>query len=161
MSERRSFLDDLDKKIIRELQVDCRINLVELEKKLGVAKSTIHYRINRLEEEKIITGYSAKIDLFKLADDFEAVVLIRSKYGPEYSDKIKLLFNEIPGIWAVYNVLGDIDFVILMRADNREEFVKNLEKIESSKLVERTSTVVIANILKEEEKYVPQIDKPE
>ncbi len=154
MSERRSFLDETDEKILFELQKDSTINLEALAKKLDSTKSTIHYRIKRLEEEEIIEGYHAKVNTFKFADDFQAVVLIRAKYGPDFSKKVGSLLSNVPGVWAIYNVLGEIDFVILMRAKNRKDFVKNLEIIEGSTLIERTITTVIANIIKEEEKFL-------
>lgn len=153
---RRSFLDDDDKNILNELQKDCRINLVDLAKKLDIPKSTIHYRIKRLEEENIIEGYHAKVDLFKMGDDFQGAVLIRAKYGPDFTQKVGEMLSTIPGVWAVYNILGEIDFIVLMRAENREEFVKRLEIIESSNVVERTNTLVIANIVKEDEKYIDE-----
>ena len=81
-------------------------------------------------------------------------MLIRAKYGPDFSKKVGKMLSEIPGVWAVYNVLGEIDFVILMRAENRGQFIKNLELIEGSNLIERTNTTVIANIVKEDEKYL-------
>lgn len=155
MPSRRSFLDETDKKILTLLQIDSRISLAEIAKKLDISKSTAHYRIRRLENENIIKGYCAKIDLFKLSDDFQAIVLIRAKYGPEYSDKISEVLSEIPGVWGIYNVLGEWDFIVLMRAENREEFIKELEsKIESSGLFERTNTTVVARIIKETEKFV-------
>ncbi len=155
MSSRRNFLDKLDQKILTLLQIDSRIPVGEIATKLNISKSTVHYRIRRLENEKIIKGYCAKVDLFKLSDDFQAIVFIRAKYGPKYSDKVSKLLSGIPGVWAIYNVLGEWDFVVLMRGENREEFVKELEsKIESSGLFERTNTAVIAKIIKETDKFV-------
>ena len=154
LTERRSFLDKIDEKILNELQKDSTINLEALAMKLNSTKSTIHYRIKRLEEENIIEGYHAKVDSFKLSDDFQAVILIRAKYGPDYSEKIGEMLKNIPGVWAVYNVLGDIDFVVLMRAKNRKQFINRMEIIEGSNLVERTNTTVIAHIIKEDQKYI-------
>ncbi len=155
MSIHRSFLDDIDKRLLDLLQRDCKISLSQIAEKLALSKSRVHYRIKRLEKEKIIEGYHAKVNLFKLAADFQAIVLIRGKYGPEYSEKVSKALSEIPGVWAIYNVLGEWDFVVLMRAESREDFIRELEaKIESSHLLERTNTTVIARIIKETEKYV-------
>jgi DNA-binding Lrp family transcriptional regulator len=154
MKKNHGSLDDIDKKILKILQTDCRIPLGNIAEELSISKSTVHYRIRRLERREIIEGYHAKVNLFKLADDFQAIILIRAKYGPEYRKKIANALSKIPGIWAIYEVLGDWDYVVLMRADNREQFIKELDsRVEGTNLIERTNTTVISRIIKESEKY--------
>ncbi len=145
-------LDKIDRGILKILQEDCRTPLEEIAKKLTVSKSTVHYRVKRLEAEGIIQGYYAKVNAAKLGKDFLTITLVRGKYGPGYHEKVGKMLAEIPGVWAVYFVLGEIDFIVLARADNREKFMERLEKIISSGEIERTNTQVIAEILKEDQR---------
>ena len=118
---RRSFLDDVDKQLLNLLQEDCRRPVLELAKKLGVPKSTVSYRIKRLEEEGIIEGYHAKINPSKLGQVIQLIVQIRAKFGQGYAENIGEALTKIPGIWGVYFVYGESDFIIMARSKNREE----------------------------------------
>ena len=58
-------LDMLDKKILFELEKDASIPVSILAKRLKRSKEVINYRIQRLEREKILLGYSAIVDTAK------------------------------------------------------------------------------------------------
>lgn len=107
---------------------------------LGVPKSTIHYRIHRLEQAGVIEHYFAKLNATKLGNDYLAAVLAWAKYGPHYHERIGRKIAAIPGVWGVYYVLGDSDFVLLIRAKDREDYMQKLEKISSMPDIEMTST---------------------
>jgi Lrp/AsnC family leucine-responsive transcriptional regulator len=142
-------LDKIDRNLLKILQQDSRVPLQLIAKRLGIPKSTVHYRIGRFEREKIIEGYYAKLNPAKLGYDYLAVVLVRAKYGPRYHRKVGLRLSKIPGVWAVYYVLGDFDFVVLIRALDRDDYMGKLERMSSMSDIERTSTQVVARIVKE------------
>ncbi|QEE17606.1 Lrp/AsnC family transcriptional regulator [Promethearchaeum syntrophicum] len=163
MTKTRSLLDETDKKILNILQKDCTVPLNKIAKLLDISKSTVHYRMKRLKSENIIEGYHAKVNFARLGDDFQAIIHIRAKYSKNYVEKVGKELAKIQGVWAIYNVLGDNDFIIMVRAINREELMNKLEEMRTSNLIERTNTVVIARILKEEERLffetdIPQVD---
>ncbi len=160
MTPRRSLLDDTDKKILNILQKDCNIPLDKIAKMLNISKSTVHYRIKRLESEEIIDGYHAKVNFSRLGDDFQAIIHIRAKYSKNYVEKVGKELAKIQGVWAIYNVLGDNDFILMVRAVNREELMGKLEEMRTTNLIERTNTTVIARILKEEERLFFETDIP-
>lgn len=147
---KRLGIDKIDLRILGALQDDCRARLESIAKELGIPKSTVHYRIRRLEETGVIERYSAKVNAAKLGKDYLAVDLVRAKYGPHYHQRIGKRIAAIPGVWAVYYVLGDNDFVLLIRADDREDYMRTVEKISSMPDVERSSTQVVAKVIKED-----------
>jgi len=146
----RPELDKIDIQILQALQEDCRTPLENVAKKLGVPKSTIHYRIRRLEQSGTIEHYFAKVNATKVGKDYLLVVLVRAKYGPRYHERIGRRIAAIPDVWAVYYVLGDNDFVLLIRANDREDYMHKLERISSMPDIERTSTQVVAKVVKED-----------
>lgn len=153
-------LDELDKKILNELQLDCRQSLDAISKKLGVPKSTIYYRIRKLEENSVIEGYYAKVNPKVLGHEYFTVTLVRAKYGPGYHKKVGKILASVPGVWAVYYVLGDYDFIIIARAKSREEFVKNiLEKFINLDEVERTNTITVVEIFKEDTRILFDVEE--
>lgn len=146
--------DSIDVTILDMLQKDCRVPLHRIARKLGVPKSTVHYRVRRLEHLGALEGYYAKLNAAQLGFDYMTVVLVRAKYGPKYHEKVGRRLARIPGVWAVYYVLGDIDFIVTIRARNRDDYMAKLEAISSMLDIERTSTQIVAKVVKED----PRID---
>jgi Lrp/AsnC family leucine-responsive transcriptional regulator len=143
-------LDELDKKILRELQKDCRSPLQEIAERVSAPVSTIHYRVKRLEKEGIILRYSAIINQEKLEMDYITVILVRAKYGPNYYESLGKEIAKVPGVWAVYFSLGQVDFFVLTRAHDRNEYMEILNQLMQIKGIVRTNTNVIARVIKED-----------
>jgi len=102
----------------------------------------------------VIERYYAKLNASKLGKDYLVVVLARAKYGPHYHQRIGKKIASVPGVWAVYYVLGDNDFVLLIRANDRDDYMRTLEKISNMPDIERTSTQVVANVIKEDPRII-------
>jgi Lrp/AsnC family leucine-responsive transcriptional regulator len=147
-------LDRIDRILLKILQQDSRIPLQQIAKKLGIPKSTVHYRIGRLERERIIQGYYAKLNPSRLGYDYLAVVLVRAKYGPQYHRKVGVKLARVPGVWGVFYMLGDFDFIVMIRAFDRDDYMEKLERISSMSDIERTSTQVVARVVKDD----PRVD---
>lgn len=106
--------------------------------------------MKRLEKEGIVTGYSATVDAEKLGMDYITVISVWADFGPGYYEKIGKELTKVPGVWAVYYCLGDIDFFVLTRAKDREEFLKILDKLMNIEGITRTNTHVAIKVLKED-----------
>jgi Lrp/AsnC family leucine-responsive transcriptional regulator len=143
-------LDELDVAILRELQKDCRVPLQVIAAKVKSSTSTVHYRVKRLEREGIIDGYYAHINPEKVGMDYITIIKIMASYGPKYYERIGNDLRNIPGIWAVYYSLGEQDFFVLTRSKDRIEFMETLDKVMSTKGIERTATQVIAKVVLED-----------
>jgi len=150
MRNLKPVLDETDLSILRFLQKDCQMPLGNLARKLGVPKSTLHYRIKRLERAGVIEGYYAKTSPLKLGYDYVAIVLVRARYGPHYHKRVGKKIAAIQGVWAVYYVLGEYDFIVLVRALNREDYMNKLEQLIGMPDIERTSTQIAAKVVKED-----------
>jgi len=149
-AQSNSTLDEIDSGILRILQEDCRTPLDQIADRLRVPKSTIHYRIKRLEGEGIIEGYYARVSHAKLGRDYVTATFIRAKYGPGYHEKAGQKLSEISGVWGVYFILGENDFILMSRSSSREDYLQKLEQIMNMPEIERTSTQVVAKVIKED-----------
>ena len=149
-AQSNSTLDEIDSGILRILQEDCRTPLDQIADRLRVPKSTIHYRIKRLEGEGIIEGYYARVSHAKLGRDYVTATFIRAKYGPGYHEKAGQKLSEISGVWGVYFILGENDFILMSRSNSREDYLQKLEQIMNMPEIERTSTQVVAKVIKED-----------
>ncbi|MBM5805995.1 MAG: Lrp/AsnC family transcriptional regulator [Candidatus Verstraetearchaeota archaeon] len=141
-------LDDLDLKIVHRLQNNCMIHCETIASELKIPASTLRYRIKQLEKNGIIEGYYAKVNPLKLGKDYLTVVFIRIKYGRNYNAIGKRLAS-IPGVWAVYFVLGEMDFIVHLRVRDRDDFLRILDQFLDMEDIERISTHVIIKVMKE------------
>jgi DNA-binding Lrp family transcriptional regulator len=143
-------LDKSDKIILKMLQEDCNISLKKIGEKTGLSSSTVHYRVNRLREEGVITGFKACVNPLKVGKEILAISLITGRYGPDYSKKIGERISKIPGVWATYFLLGNIDFAVLLRASTREELKEIVDSFIRIDEVERSNTYLILDRIKED-----------
>ena len=143
-------LDELDFTILRELQTDCRTPLQDIADKAGAPTSTVHYRVKRLEKEGVIDGYFAHINPEELGLDFLTVIQVRATYGPGYSKRIGKQLAKIQGVWAVYFILGEYDFIVLTRSKDKDDYLKILDKLMETPGIERTSTQVVGEVIRQE-----------
>jgi len=143
-------LDKNDKIILKMLQEDCNVSLKKIGEKTGLSSSTVHYRVNRLIEEKVITSFKANVDPLKVGKEILAISLVTGRYGPDYSKKIGEKIAKIQGVWAVYFLLGNIDFAVLLRASSREELKDIVDAFIKIEEVERSNTYLILDRIKED-----------
>lgn len=141
-------LEEKDRKILNILVDDSRLSLRQIAKKAGMSVATAMHRIKKLEEEGIIEKYSAKIDYEKTGYDIEVIIEIRISKGKLMDVEKKIAAN--PNVFAVYDVIGAFDAVVLARFKTRRQMDYFLKKLQTYEFVERTETKLILNAVKEE-----------
>jgi DNA-binding Lrp family transcriptional regulator len=142
-------LDDLDKNIINALISNSKLSYREIAKKVKVSVATIMHHIKKLEQDKIITRYTTKIDYDKVNFDVEVMIEVRISKGKLFEMEKKI--SNHPNVFAVYDLTGDFDAIILARFKNRKSMDSFLKKIQTYDFVERTNTRLILNTIKEKE----------
>lgn len=70
-------MDSLDMQIIKSIEKEGRISHEELSKRLNLSRPAIHNRVNKLEEQGVISGYKAIINWGKLGYTTNALVSLR------------------------------------------------------------------------------------
>ena len=82
-------IDEIDWKILKELQINARISFAELGRRVGLTTPAVIERIRKLEDAKIITGYRAEIDTAKVGLPITAFIRM-SITGVDYSHIIEV-----------------------------------------------------------------------
>lgn len=103
-------LDDKDVEIVEALQLDGRMPMSELGRRIGLSQPATSERVKRLEERGVITGYGARINLPALGLDMTAI--IRLKTAHEHIRACLRQFEELPHIVEVHRVTGDDCFIL-------------------------------------------------
>lgn len=140
--------DETDTKILKNLLVDARLSARQLAYKLGLSTVTVLTRIKKLEQKKIITGYTARFDHQILGYDLTAIIEIKTAKGKMLEIENKIAENE--NVCAVYDITGPADILLIGKFKNRDElsrFVKSLSAIPN---VENTETHIVLNTIKED-----------
>jgi DNA-binding Lrp family transcriptional regulator len=122
-------LDKIDKKILYELEQNSRRSLGKIAKKVRTSKQTLHYRIQRLVKEGVITGFITSIDLAKLGFvEYEVWIQLQ-----ELSlEKRKLFLDHMgkhPNIRWLASCGGKYDVALAILATNLSEFISNFKTI--------------------------------
>jgi Lrp/AsnC family leucine-responsive transcriptional regulator len=82
-------IDEIDWKILKELQINARISFAELGRRVGLTTPAVIERIRKLEDAGIITGYRAEIDTAKVGLPITAFIRM-SITGIDYSHIIEV-----------------------------------------------------------------------
>ncbi len=141
-------IDETDRKIINALVENSRLSYREIAKRIGVSVATVMNRVNRLEAQKIVEKYSTKVNYEKIGYDVEVLIEVRISKGKLFEVEKKIATH--PNVFAIYDVTGPFDAIILARFRNRRQMDNFLKKIQSYDFVERTETQFILNTIKEE-----------
>ena len=108
-------LDNIDRKIILELQKDAKRQFKVIAKKLNVSEGTIKNRVTRLINRGILK-LEARVNPFALPNQISAVVGVNLKER-NHEEKIKEI-EKIPGITSVWNAAGRFDLFFEIMVDS-------------------------------------------
>lgn len=107
-------IDLINRKILYELDTNCRQSNSRIAKKLKISKDVVHYRIKKLEEARIIEGYRAIIDISKLGYVTYRVYLKFQNMYKEVEDELIENLKQTPHVCWVGKLVGRVDFVFVL-----------------------------------------------
>ena len=87
---------EIDAELIRLLEQDARLSTSELARRLGIARSTVQSRIERLERSGTIAGYTLRLGATATPNDVQAHVSIR--VSPKHQASVERQLMKLPGI---------------------------------------------------------------
>lgn len=134
-------LDEQDRVLLRELAADGRASHRELAQRTGFSLATVNRRIRALEAAKVIKGYAAIIDAEALGWTLTAVIGLRIDKGHVRAVHEKI--SSDPRIFAVYDVTGEWDGLVLVRLRGREDLDDLVKTTLSLPHINRTNTMVV------------------
>ena len=135
-------LDKLDFQIIQEMMEDAEISYADLGKKLFVSGGTIHVRIKKLEELKVVKGKKLSVNLKSLGYDVIAFIGIYLEKSSMYDSVAKEL-KKVQQIVRLNYTTGNYSmFAEIVCKDIKElRFVLH-DELQKIKGIERTETFI-------------------
>ncbi|MFW9831095.1 MAG: Lrp/AsnC family transcriptional regulator [Candidatus Thorarchaeota archaeon] len=149
-------LDEKDRKILRELERDCRQRTNAIAKATNIPVTTVHNRIKKLSDSGHIHSFRAVLDPEKLDKplvSFVFVSLNRNSLGNTESKTDREMIARIaahPAIQEVHTVTGDWDLLLKIRAKDIGELEGIItSELREPKLIERAQTICAMATYKE------------
>ena len=141
-------IDEIDRKILKELTDDCRMSYRQVAKKVRVSVGTALNRIKRMEKAGVIKGYSAIIDQEKIGYQLTGIAEITVSKGKLLD--MEQAISKLSNTCAVYDVTGLTDALVIAKFHSREELSKFTKGLLSLPFVDRTNTRVVLTTIKED-----------
>ena len=107
-------LDKLDRKILSNLLSNGRESIANLSRNIGLSRTAVSERINRLEKSGVIKGYTAQIRVENEGRQAASYLLISCDKGRK--DEVTEALKEIPEIRLTSIVGGSYDIIALIEA---------------------------------------------
>ena len=144
----QTFIDELDKEILKLLLMDSRLSYRQIAGKIGASVATVITRIKRLEENGVIKNYTATLDHEKLG--FELSVAIEVTVSRGKLIEVEREIAKHKNVCAVYDITGLTDTLIIAKFKSRKELNDFVKRLLSMPYVERTNTHLVLNTVKED-----------
>ncbi len=106
-------MDNVDRKILAELQEDGRLSITELAHRVGLSVSPCHRRLRELERAGVVSGYRAVVDAEAVGLGFQALVFVTMRQ--EDRDTVAAFeraVEAVPQVVQAERLFGDPDYLL-------------------------------------------------
>jgi Lrp/AsnC family leucine-responsive transcriptional regulator len=123
-------LDDLDRRILEELQKDNRVSMQDLAEKVHSSAPTCLRRVKRLREEDVIIGDVCVVDPAAIGRRMTMIVEVTlERERPDILDLFRQAVLGCEQISLCYYVTGDVDFVLILHVADMEEYEGVIDRL--------------------------------
>ena len=134
-------LDPTDTALLALLRDDARAPTAELARKLKLSRTTVQSRMERLQRQRVIAGYTVVVPDELEAGLVRAHVLIT--LAPKRSGAIEVALRKIPEVRVLHSVSGPFDLIAIVAAASIGELDALIDRIGVLDGVERTTSAIV------------------
>lgn len=156
-------LDRIDRQILQLLRKDGRMSHAAIAKEVRLSGPAVHERVRKLEQQGIISGYTAVLNPEALDRNNVAFALVTLKEGTEFAadDPIVKQITAEPDVLEFHRVAGEDCYLIKIRTATNKDLEQLLRRIRSIPGVARSrTTIVLSTELERPSIEVPQPESP-
>jgi len=132
---------ELDSRLIQLLTQNARLSNSELSRRLGVSRSTIQSRIERLEQTGVIQGYTLKLNPRSDKNVVQAHVSI--SVAPKLQAAVERNLLKLRGVGTLFTTSGADDLIAIIQADSTAELDQCLDSIRDTDGVLDTRSAIV------------------
>jgi DNA-binding Lrp family transcriptional regulator len=136
----QSDLDDLDQKLLAALAANSSTSTSQLARRFKVARSTVQARIERLERNGIIAGYTIRLGQTVTLRRIRATVLlsVEPRAAPQVLQRLKAM----PEVESAHTSTGRVDLILTVAADTTQALDETLDRIGAISGVSDTESLI-------------------
>ena len=128
MTTRSRLLDDVNRRLITELQADPRMSMSALGRLVGMSAPAVTERVERLERAGVISGYRLEVDPAALGLPVTAFARLRPAAGQ--LTKAADLVARMPQVSECHRITGEDCFLLKVHASSVERLADVLDRLQ-------------------------------
>lgn len=134
-------MDDTDEALLARLQENARTSTAELARALGLSRTTVQSRLERLERSGVITGYTVRLSDARSRSMVQAYVWVT--VAPRAAAAVVAALRRLPAVRLLHSVSGPFDMVVMACAPSVGHIDALIDSIGALEGVERTTSSIV------------------
>lgn len=130
-----------DNTLIALLRENARAPIADLARRLGVSRTTVQSRLERLESRGVIAGYSVKLSSDHEKGLVRAHILVT--VPPKLAAAVTAELRRIPEVRTLHSVSGSFDMIVIVEAPSVADLDALIDRVGALEGVERTLSSII------------------
>lgn len=132
-------IDETDRALVALLSADARMPVSDLARRLGLARTTVQARIERLVARGAIAGFTIRRGA-ALKEAIRATVLVCIE--PHAQAEVLSRLRQLPAVETVHTVSGRVDLMVIVCAASTEELDATLDRIAEARGVRSSESLI-------------------
>ena len=138
---KKETLDEIDEEIIKILQENAKTSYRVIQDKLNISIGTIHNRISKLEKNKIIEGYTLKLNNEKLG--YKLTFLIRINIDGKHTQEILEEITRKPEVCSVFHTTGEQSAALICRFKEAQDVHNFIRELNEKEFITKTNSNMV------------------
>jgi len=135
-------LDDIDRRLLQELQQDCKTPLSKLGDRVGLGAPAVMDRLRKLESAGVITGYRAVVDSRRVGLDITAFIGVSINY-PKDIEQFLAQVAERAEVLECHHVTGEHTLLLKVKTENTASLERVISALRRVEGVTRTESMIV------------------
>ncbi|ELY92942.1 AsnC family transcriptional regulator [Natrialba hulunbeirensis JCM 10989] len=143
-------LDEKDIQILKAVAAKGVTSPDKIHQETGIPKSTVHYRLDQLQDAGVLENDRYDMNLEKLGLSITLISEVWAEFDEGYHQTVGEKLTAIEGVNQVHFTMGETDFVVIAHVPNRQMVESLVADYESIDEIRRTSSKFVITTLKDE-----------
>jgi DNA-binding Lrp family transcriptional regulator len=139
-------LDAIDRNIIALLRENAKLTFAQVGARVGLSATAVKRRVDRLQRDRVIVGWGARVDPRALGEGIEALIEVYCADRTAPAD-IGRSLERLEQVVSAFTVSGEADAVVRARVASIADLEKFVERLRRDRNVVRTKTLIVLSTL--------------